>query len=467
MYESPSWKASPTIIYVALVVSWIIILVGIWIVFFRDRPESPLEDTLDTQVRYIIGEQVILEWTLTMSDDISQFSHLLTTADTMVFGIKSYDVALQGYSGKVQIKWEVVGFKKQIPIVQVAEIVGVKWDEMNNGSGSTSYTYLADVGLWIDLSAFPGYSVKQLGNDIELYDTTNTKLLVITPFVCTAWDPTKDCAGLKTSLQDEQRFTNSAGMTFYADTEQKRRIAFDGTTQGFILIAESESNVQTYASIFEIVDTTMFDARLDEMKSLCKDINSRLATVATHEIVILPDGSVKVGIDGATAGWVAATCVVATSLSSPANFSLVSYTWPTTPETDAQDTWLPTSEKTEPSTDQWTSVQTTPKVSVPAAYATRKTYPSVRWRTMYVERNVISYDGVLWTWQAWCPYQLNLSYRTNATWAGADSIIYECTPQWATALKSAWYTTIGVATGVEFLRKDISDSLKGIDVFIQ
>jgi hypothetical protein len=86
---------------------------------------------------------------------------------------------------------------------------------------------------------------------------------------------------------------------------------------------------------------------------------------------------------------------------------------------------------------------------------------------MYVEKNIISYDGSLWTGQAGCPYRLDLSYRTNATWAEADSIIYECLPSGATTLKSAGYTTIGVATWVEFLRKDITDSLKGVDVYIQ
>jgi hypothetical protein len=88
---------------------------------------------------------------------------------------------------------------------------------------------------------------------------------------------------------------------------------------------------------------------------------------------------------------------------------------------------------------------------------------------MYVERNAISYYGVMLTWAADvnCPYRLELSLRTNSTGATADSYIYECLPAGATTLKSQGYTTVGVATGVEFVRKDLTSSLENIDVYIQ
>jgi hypothetical protein len=139
-----------------------------------------------------------------------------------------------------------------------------------------------------------------MGNDVELYDGTNTKLITITPFVCTPGDATKDCTVIKNVLESAQRFTNSAGMVFLNFPETERWMSFNGTKQGYVLVAEPDVQLQTYASIFEVVDVTAFDTRLDEMKILCKDINSRLATISTHETVIAPDGSVKIGIDGST-----------------------------------------------------------------------------------------------------------------------------------------------------------------------
>ena len=62
MYESTSRNSSTTTIYIALVVSWIIIIAGVWIVFFQDKEEETTDlPTNEQLVKYFIGEQVILE----------------------------------------------------------------------------------------------------------------------------------------------------------------------------------------------------------------------------------------------------------------------------------------------------------------------------------------------------------------------------------------------------------------------
>lgn len=470
MYESPRRKSSSQGIYIALIVSWVIILIGIWFVFFNDTSSTPVAETETT--RYFIGEQVMLEGTLTMADDISQFSHLLTTNDEMLFGVKSSEVALNGYTGSVQIKWSVIAFKQQMPIIQVAEIVGAKWADGGPTSGSvwwsTTYTYIAWASLGVDLSAFPGYVFSQMGNDGELYDGTKTKLLTITPFMCTPGDSSKDCTVLKNSLVWATQLTNAAGMVFLQFPETERWFAFNWNKQGYILTAEPDVELQTYVSIFEIIDPEMFANRLDEMRVLCKDINSRLATITTNDVVIEADGSVQIGLEWSTAEKSAASCVVASSLRNPSDFTLVSYTWPTVAEwtaVSATGNELPAGsvKETDPVVSAWT---TTPK-PLPVGYETWTPYPSVRGWTMYVEKNVISYEGDVRTGQAGCTYKMDLAYRNNASWAAADSIIYECFPAWASALKAAWYTTVWTTTGAEFLRKDITPALQNINVYIQ
>ena len=84
--------------------------------------------------------------------------------------------------------------------------------------------------------------------------------------------------------------------------------------------------LQIYASIFSIIDKKIFDTRLEEIKTLCRDINSRLATIGAHEVIIESDGRVTIGINGSTVNGVAASCVVAGSLTNTTRFSLVSYT---------------------------------------------------------------------------------------------------------------------------------------------
>lgn len=473
MYETWPRKDYQMIIYTALIISWIIIIWWIWRVFFR-QDNVTVDDTdtsADEQMtRYFMGEQVMLEGILTMSDDISQFSHLLTTKEKQQFGLKSFDIALNSYTGSVQVKWEVTWFKQQMPIIQVADVVWVRWSDEATTSwgdniGNGSYTYVAWANLWIDLSVFPGYALTQLGNDIQIHDGTNTKLITITPFRCTPGDATKDCTVLKSVVENAQRFTNAAGMVFYNLSETEQWIAFNWTMQWYTLTAEPDVQLQTYASVFEIVDPTVFDSRLDEMKTLCKDINSRLATVSTHETVIETNGVVNIGMDGSTNAWVAASCIVTTSLSDPTFVKLTSYTWPSTPE-DPTPVAQPTPDEQQPTVGTQPQPTAT-TVPTPAWYETWTTYPSVRWWTMYVERNVISYQWDVWTWQAGCMYKMDLSYRNNATWAAADGVIYECTPTWAATLKSAGYMTVGVATGVEFVRKDVGSTLQWIDIFIK
>lgn len=45
---------------------------------------------------------------MSLADDISQFSHVLTDESGKMFGMKSFDIPLSTYTGMVQVRGEVV-----------------------------------------------------------------------------------------------------------------------------------------------------------------------------------------------------------------------------------------------------------------------------------------------------------------------------------------------------------------------
>ena len=144
--------------------------------------------------KHVIGEKIMSAGTLTAVEVFDGYSHTFVSEKGENFGAKSSAIVLQQFSGSVQIKGEIVDLQDGLPIVR-------------------------SQGMGIDLSISKGYGVKQQGDAILLYDKekNNETILSITPFVCTAQDPIKDCATLKRNFVEYENdsFVASQGNTFY------------------------------------------------------------------------------------------------------------------------------------------------------------------------------------------------------------------------------------------------------------
>lgn len=398
-----------------------------------------------------------------MSDDISSYSHILITEAWESFWLISTEEPLTTSNSPVTIQWVIASFKKWVPVVSVKNII-VGNSDLWSGQPWTAL-YLEEEQVLVNLSDFPWATFTQKNGWYVFTDEAWVEQFTFTRETCTL----TECTTIRSSLVWTDRVTNDANMTFSLVPDTTNWILFLDNTSYIQIALAAWASFDAYSNLFIPIPSTYFVSFYETYKGLCKDIYTRLSTVDTDSVKIASDGTATIGLEWTTADGNDASCVVSTTVLNPREATLISYEWvewtkeeETTP---TPDTTQLEPKPTATSTGVVLSGSTKP---VPAEYAARKAYPSIRWRTMFVEKNIISFNGSYSTWYVGCPYKVNLSLRTNGTGAWADSEFYECTSTaGASALKSAWYTSIGKTDLSEFFRKDITDWLQNVGIYIQ
>lgn len=468
MYQSQRQSFFPVI--VALFISWVIIIGGVWRVFFRDHSPSETTDT-SQEVQYYIGEQVLLAWTIGLSENTTQYSHILTDEDGVQFGLQSSEIVLNNYTGIVQIRGKVTEYRQKMPIVEVLSIVMGDEESDTEGTDSswstTTYTYFESYGFGIDLSNYPGFAIETTPDDTyTLLNDLGDTVLTIAPFVCEAWSATNDCSVLENLIRQSESFTTADRVTFSQLPETEIWVWFADDAYGYRLSAPKESLLQTYASTLSLVTPASFASRQDEARVLCRDLDSRMITVERQETSIDRNGIVTMTLEGSSDLDQSARCVVTTKLPDARSFVLDAYEGGQAPEetdTDTDDTSTTTDTDTDDARPRDTAVER------PVDLENRKAYPSVRWWTMWVSRDVVSFEGVLLTGdqQPWCPYRIDMRYRSNTEESSADAYVYECFESGMEALEQEGYSAVWATGDIVFLMKRLTDAIDSADVYFE
>lgn len=460
MYEQRRRGLEP-MVWVVLVISWIIILLVAWYLFGRDGTDTNTTWNDATATQWYIDQEVTLQWVITVSDDISAYSHILIDEKWASFGLISTEEPLTTSNSPVTVQWVIASFKKWVPVVSVTSIQ--EWSAAGNAQLG-NVLYLEDEQILVNFSDFPGATFSKNNEGYAFTDEAWTEQFTFARLTCSA----SECTDIRSSLVWSKRFTNDSEMTFSQIPDTNNWVLFLDNTSYIQIALAAWVSFETYSNLFMPIPRTYFVKSYDTYKTLCKDIYTRLSTVESDAITIAADGTATISLEWTTADGNSASCVVSTTLLNPNEATLISYEWvewvkeelPTPSDTQVTD-------PTPTTTTTWTVLSWSTK-PVPAEYATRKPYPSIRWWTMFVEKNIISFNGAYSTWYAGCPYKVNLSLRTNGTGAWADSEFYECTSTaWASALKNAGYTSIWKTDLSEFFRKDITDWLQSVGIYIQ
>jgi hypothetical protein len=156
---------STNIVSIALVVSWIVIFIGVWWVFYGQKtvtqPTNLIEENNqeevdeDKQKTYYIGEKILVAGTLTATDSFTTYTHDFVSDQGDVFGLKSKDIDLYMFEGTVQLKGSITTFKNDLPIILVTEIVGdddAPLDGEEDIDANTNYYLFIDDKVGFDLS---------------------------------------------------------------------------------------------------------------------------------------------------------------------------------------------------------------------------------------------------------------------------------------------------------------------------
>ncbi len=482
-----------------LILSWVVIWGGLIYLFWGGDENKDTDNTDQlsgsTLVKRVIGEKVVSAGTLTQEANFDAgYTHTFENEKGEQFGAKSSLLALQQYSGEVQVKGEIVDIQDELPILRIDEIVTARTEQEPLDGANTAFYYFAAPGLGIDLSISKGYGVKQEGESIILYDKEwdNESILNITPFVCTAQDPIKDCTTLKRNFIEFENdsFVGSQGNTFYNLGETNTWVTFAHENWGYYIVPKSQQALLDFAHLLVFMnEDTIKKQAMTQAPLLCRTIDQTLTTPTTAAITYPQKSVAQIAIVGTTAQGQQVSCTLSALLGATMQFRLETFS-PTQPEQAIEQEVFTASveDRTPPDALQPSntgSAPTQPALSltpptIDAATDTSGwlTYASVRGYTVYFSSHKISWAGeILSEWPdlgiPWlrCWYKINL-----AQWANADSIdtapeatIYEC--MWSPSsaqLQANNLTSVGTASsGQVFYMQYYTPSLKDVQVIVK
>lgn len=102
--------------------------------------------------KHVIGEKIIGVGTLTLESAFVGYTHTFINEKGETFGAKSSTLALQQYSGSVQIKGEIVDIKDGLPIVRIDELFPTRAVQEPLDASTHPFYYFPAQGFGIDLS---------------------------------------------------------------------------------------------------------------------------------------------------------------------------------------------------------------------------------------------------------------------------------------------------------------------------
>lgn len=493
-------------VMIALIVSRIIIFVGIRRVFFKQPTvtepvvKDPSELTGET-VRRFIGEKVLLAWTIERTEWFNaDYSHTLTTDEDRTFGVKSATVDLFAFSGRVEIKGEIADFDKELPIVQVTEIVG--WENGDAGTGGNAgneqYTYFEDQQIGFDLSISDGYDVVETDDEVKLVDTTTSPeevLLSVSAFECIAGDPLQDCEGLlqKFAAMNSESFTSSQGITFYNLSETNTRFAFNNEWFGYTIRPSSAESLNSFIGFMQFVTDARLRSFVETWKAQCKNLDHTLAAVDEVTFEEVDTWLIEAAIEGKGQENEEMTCIMDIRLGTTRTVAATSVEAQEVEDTDDDDAQndeeqpaededdTADEENAETETGDTATTDGIPQnqtvVEKPASFDGRFEHTSARGYTVRLSDPNVSFNGViledpvsLGYPDTNCIYRIRFTSRQNAdnVDSSPDVELYECkgtiTPENAGQQN---LQIVGMSGNVAFVAKYLTNNLEGFQVYVE
>ncbi len=490
----------------ALIISWVVILLGIWRIFFRWWDATGVVDVIpaaeeEEQKRYI-GENILLEGRLEAKEWFGMYTHNFKTENWSVLGAKSSEIDLFSYTGLVEVKWSIVEFKNKVPVIWVTDIVQSRnkdWWDWNIDESPTidwnpSLYYDLETGLAIDLWISEWYDIEASDWWLSIVDRNadNAEALFVEVFACKQGDPLQDCAVLKDRFVtfNNDSFTNAQWITFYNLTETNTWFAFNWDKLGYSIRANDSNNITTFGSLINLISEDQLDQFVVQNKQLCKSINSTLWVVSrvvyTDAGNWLYDGKVTWRNDKEEQ----VTCMITVKIWTPLEMEVVSYDdWSVTEINE----WAMENKKVEADKEieedkeikEETIVEKEEEVREPitptgnsgikpSSFNWWLQFSSIRWFVMWFSKQWVSYwwavlpkAETLWS-TASCWYTVNVIEWDRAEFVTSDPdvIVYECS--WVDKENlPEWMQYVWSALGKDFVAKWLTKNLDSMKIYVE
>lgn len=477
----PKKNSSFRVVYMALVVSRIIIGIWIWYVFFsnysplqKDKINEieQLEDswTLEEQneqenqakgeggekekSRYYIDQDIILEGNISKVEWFKKYTHNLVDKENNTFWIKSADVDLFKYTWEISIKWVIMDIEVDLPIIMVSEANSLEKEETRTGN-SWTYTFYKNAGIGIDLTLTKGYESRQNVDEIVIVDVASKTdaektILGIAPFDCENSTLLKDCS--KLSTLEGNRFVSSNNISFTQIPETSTRIFFNTEEIWYYAKAENDELLKQFADTIQFINEEIIISTVkDQAEDDCRLDSDRINTDEAE--VEIRDGETIIA--QITAPLLsdkekAAVCTYKVMLWQQIEFELL-----TTEITNAE--------------------QNDAEIIEEGNYEGWLSFSSVRWYTAYFSETGIAFEWAYLNDEEKIEIEgLSCDYWIRViTWANVeelsnkpDSIIYECS--WNEDVNTAALPNdtkyLFEKADKHFVKKDITTAFTNMDV---
>lgn len=510
-----------SVIIITLLVLLVVVLVA-WRWSSSSSDVAPVGDTNEPVVEYTIGERITVGGTIEEAQPLSPFyTHLLTTDLGETFGVKSSVHELSRLDNPVHIRGEFVDFRNGLYIIQVTD-VEVRDSNALWGSPSQPWFYwFEEAGIGIDLSASQWYRLEQASNnDIILLDTQaedrmSQEVFSLTPFVCTPWDPLKDCDALRRWFQSSppETFISAENITYYNLPDTETWVAFT-ETYGFFL-APRVNNWTTFTSLISFLSMDDIEDLIDrQFSQVCTDGEVRLSGISDKRIADAERGLLTVTLQGPSSLQTQATCILEARLGGRVQLSLRTFDRGTQPagilddedEDTSDDIWsdeldedldderndedeeeieddtteddLPEDDTTDTSIDDSIDAGAWFQMTNPGRpwnLESWLSFPSVRGYTVYFSQAGIRYGGSFLTeprqmaWWLVCGYKIDL-----AIWSAENgetppsATLYECMGSTsAEQLERAWLIPIYQSENLLFVLHRQNNDLRDIMIYVE
>ncbi len=228
--------------------------------------ETPIE--VQELTAFSNGQTVTISGVLIKENKFPLYTHVLTAAGGLQFGLKSPQINLNTYTWAIEVVWIIEETYKNIPIVRIDT---VKLPKNHVIVKNNTYFFVNEL-LFFDFSQDPAFNVVKTTSGIDMF-YNNMHLINIKSVVCNKITQNKNCENTLLDLRYNaaENFTSEVGFDYYR-YKTGTWIAFNRDIFGYIFKPGNDDMLLDKSSVVTIIDfKNILRKKQDLLTSNCKN----------------------------------------------------------------------------------------------------------------------------------------------------------------------------------------------------
>ena len=211
----------------------------------------------------MVWDEVVLSWEIFDDGDIINYTHVLDSRTHGELWLKSQNINLNNYEGEVHIEGIVEKIQQGIPVIEVDTIYALDmeddltWD-VEELEEETTTEYLSNVWIYFDDNFFERYSLVNAWESgiLKIKDIDTNEILSVDYFKCNAAVNNQNCDRFNEmfATSSTQKFVDSAGITYYKQSEIQSRFFSNWSLFGYFANDVEDSKFKNLVKYLTIIN---------------------------------------------------------------------------------------------------------------------------------------------------------------------------------------------------------------------